>query len=399
MKIILAVLSRLTVFLLLMNLLAGCVSGSAQVADASRHLALGNPSGAVVDVRQPTNYLLLRDQYAVGYHRDRGIPNWVSWHLQMSDFGPAERYSGSFITDQSLPEGWYRVTHADYTSSGYDRGHMTPSADRTATEEDNIATFILTNILPQAPDNNRGVWAQLEEYARAVVREGNEAYIIAGSAGSLGTLAQGRLTIPEHVWKVLLFLPEAEGDDATRVTADTMVLAVWMPNDNSVANASWQDYQTTVRCVEDLTGYDFFSAVEPTIQDRIEGQGCPDGKPYRALLPLVVDDELAPPPPVFAGCNVDPGPGVAPERPVRIVTVDKIAETVTLENVSATAINLDGWRMCSIRGGQDHPISGMLESGMTRVFPGPDANIWSNSSSDPGALYDAEGYLISYWPD
>ncbi|PDW02235.1 DNA/RNA non-specific endonuclease [Candidatus Viridilinea mediisalina] len=240
----------------------------------SRHLALGNPSDAVASVREPTNYLIVRDQYALSYHRDQGIPNWVAWHLQLSDLGDVQRYSGRFITDTSLPEGWYRVTHADYTNSGYDRGHMTPSGDRTATEEDNIATFILTNIVPQAPANNQGIWAQLEDHARRLVRDGNEVYIVSGGHGSLGTLADGRLNIPESLWKVLLVLPAAAGDDAARVTPDTEVIAIWTPNDDSVAGTAWEDYLTSVRCIEERTGLDFFSAVNPVIQDLIEGPGC-----------------------------------------------------------------------------------------------------------------------------
>lgn len=101
----------------------------------------------------------------------------------------------------------------------------------------------------------------------------------------------------------------------------------------------------------------------------------------------------------FPGCALDPGPGVAPETPVRIVGVDKRTETVTLRNVSAAPVDLSGWRLCSIRGGQEHPIGGTLAPGETRSFPGPDGNIWNNSQSDPGALYDAQGNLVSYWAD
>ncbi|NWF79853.1 MAG: thermonuclease family protein [Chloroflexi bacterium] len=101
----------------------------------------------------------------------------------------------------------------------------------------------------------------------------------------------------------------------------------------------------------------------------------------------------------FPGCAVDPGPGVAPETPLRIVGVDKRAETVTLRNMSTAPVDLSGWRMCSIRGGQEHPIGGTLAPDETRSFPGPDGNIWNNSQSDPGALYDAQGNLVSYWAD
>jgi endonuclease G, mitochondrial len=240
----------------------------------SVHLTLGNPSAAVSDPAVFDNFLIVRDQYAVAYHRDRGIPTWVSWRLASEDLGDTPRYSGQFITDTSLPDGWYRVRHADYTNSGYDRGHMTPSADRTTSEADNRATFILTNVLPQAPANNQGPWAQLEALARDLARIDNELYIISGGHGALGALADGRLTIPAVTWKAILILPAAEGDDVARVGTETQVIAIWMPNDASVAGASWEEYQVSVACIEQRTGLNLFSAVDPAIQAALEGAPC-----------------------------------------------------------------------------------------------------------------------------
>jgi hypothetical protein len=105
------------------------------------------------------------------------------------------------------------------------------------------------------------------------------------------------------------------------------------------------------------------------------------------------------PPPTFNNCQADPNPGAAPNEPVRITAIDKSAETVTLQNVSGAAVDLTGWHMCSVTANQEHPIGGALAPGETRVFPGPDGNIWNNSTPDPGALYNAAGQLVSYWPD
>ena len=80
-------------FALLLALVAALPS---RAQSPSVHLALGNPSGATTDENQPANYLLLREQYAVGYTRDDGIPRWVSWRLIAADVGPVPRYSGNF---------------------------------------------------------------------------------------------------------------------------------------------------------------------------------------------------------------------------------------------------------------------------------------------------------------
>src|SRR5215213_7677754 len=102
--------------LVLFALLVALVGTAARAQPPSVHLTLGNPSNAVADPAQPTNYLISRAQYALAYHRDRGIPTWVSWHLERTDLGAVERYSGPFFTDMTLPAGWYRVRHDDYTS-------------------------------------------------------------------------------------------------------------------------------------------------------------------------------------------------------------------------------------------------------------------------------------------
>ncbi|HMP43350.1 MAG TPA: phospholipase D-like domain-containing protein, partial [Roseiflexaceae bacterium] len=107
-----------------------------------------------------------------------------------------------------------------------------------------------------------------------------------------------------------------------------------------------------------------------------------------------------PPPPSFSSCSTMPDVTVVPNWPVQIMAVDKVAETVTLRNAGAIPVDLNGWVVCSITGGQRHPgISGSLAPGESRVFTNNGGPIWNNSSSDPAALYDALGRLISFLAD
>ena len=243
----------------------------------SEHLTLGNPSGATADVTQPTNYLLSKPQYALSYHRDRGIPNWVSWHLSSDWRGSAARQD-DFRPDNTLPAGWYQVQSPSYTGSGFDRGHNCPSADRTSTVADNSATFLMTNMMPQAPRNNQQTWANLEDYSRTFLNNGNEVYIICGSYGRGGTgtngyattLDNGRVTVPAHCWKVVVILPTGSGD-ATRVTTGTRVIAIDTPNDNSLST-SWGSYRTSIDAIETATGLDILSAVSTAVQQTIEAR-------------------------------------------------------------------------------------------------------------------------------
>ncbi|MFA6456027.1 MAG: DNA/RNA non-specific endonuclease [Bacteroidota bacterium] len=236
----------------------------------AEHLALGNPSGAVMDTLSSQNYLMVKHQFVHSYNRFSGIPNWVAWHTDSTWLGPIRR-SNNFRADSTLPEQWYHVHEGSYRHSGYDRGHMCPSADRTNTQEDNSITFLMTNMIPQAPNNNQGPWASLENYCRDLVKEGKELYIYCGGNGDLGYLDSGRVQIPERTWKTILVLDAGE-NDLRRVSDSTRTIAVIMPNTNSLISKGddWKSYRVSIDSVESLTGYDFYSRLLLPIQSSIE---------------------------------------------------------------------------------------------------------------------------------
>lgn len=246
---------------------------------AEDHAAMGNPSGATADPANFNNYLMPKPEYTIGYNRDRGIPNWVAWHLDNSWVGSAPRQD-DFRPDTTLPGGWYQVLDTDYSGSGFDRGHHCPSADRTATIPINSATFLMTNMMPQAPDNNQGPWANFETYCRTLLAQGNELYIYAGGTGTGGsgsnggtttTIAAGHVTVPAFTWKVVVVLPVGTNDSA-RVTKSTRTIALIMPNVQGIRSNPWQQYRVSINRVEALTGYDMLSNVPRPIQYLIERQ-------------------------------------------------------------------------------------------------------------------------------
>lgn len=246
-------------------------------------LYLGNPSGAVQDEQNHAdNYLMIKNTYALSYNNAALQPNWVSWHLDASDLGDIKRQS-DFRADSEIPDSWYAVKESDYgyKEYGFDRGHMCPSADRSKSIRDNSETFLMTNMVPQTPNNNRIVWRLLEEYERSLAAEGCELYIVCGQAGSGGGSDKGffseipvpdsgrGIKIPSHLWKIILVL-ENGTDDLKRINADTRVIAVLIPNTVECAEKKWQDYSLSVDELEALTGYDFFSAVPDEIERELE---------------------------------------------------------------------------------------------------------------------------------
>lgn len=235
----------------------------------SPHLLLGNPSSATPTKLTADNYLMVKNQYALSYNNSKGTPNWVAWQLNKSWLGDAERQN-NFRPDNTLPAGWVRITPSAYTGSGYDKGHVVPSADRTRTIEDNTATFLMTNMMPQTPDNNRNTWGNLEDYCRELVSLGKELYIVAGPFGSQGEPLKGKVIIPKSTWKIVVVL-DNPGSGLNGITANTRVIAVNIPNEQEINN-DWRAYKVSVDQLENLTGYDFLSNISQNIQEVIESK-------------------------------------------------------------------------------------------------------------------------------
>ena len=262
---------------LFMLLGSSCQTHHSKSTD-DNNLLLGNPSNATSDTLNADNYLIDHHYYVESYSRARGEPNWVSWHISARDLGVVER-SDDFRPDSIvLPGGWFVADNTSYRGSGFDRGHNCPSGDRTSSTDANSATFLMDNMIPQAPNNNRHTWEHLEVYCREQVKKGNEAFIIMGSYGEGGVgklgfrsrIAKGHIEVPAHIWKIIVLIPEGD-DDLDRIAANAEVIAVDTPNINAVSSY-WKDYVCTVRDIEQATGYAFFRNLPEDIKNRLEDE-------------------------------------------------------------------------------------------------------------------------------
>lgn len=205
--------------------------------------------------------LLYREGYTTSYNVETRTPNWVAWHLTASHTnGPAKRNGITFQADEEVPEP--RVDTYDYMRSGYDRGHMCPAGDNHWSQKAMEQSFLMTNVCPQIPALNSGLWNTIEKQCRTWAQEYGDVYIVCGPIyfnQKHKTIGKNKVQVPEAFFKVVLCLknkPKAIGFICRNVLTK---------------GRKKTDYVNTVDEIERITGMDFFSLLPDNIEQQIEG--------------------------------------------------------------------------------------------------------------------------------
>lgn len=215
-----------------------------------QHLDKGMPS-------TNSDQFLCRDGYAVGYNYDTKNADWVAYHVTAESVNITNKRSNSFKEDTEMPD-YARSTLADYKGSGYDRGHLAPSATMDFTRESMKQSFLMSNMSPQLPGFNRVGWRVLEEHVRDLANAYNELYVVTGPIykGNEGTIGNG-VVIPSAFYKVIL---DPSFDEA---------IAFIVPH-RDVSSSELASFITTIDEVERQTGLDFFAQTPDSIEDNME---------------------------------------------------------------------------------------------------------------------------------
>jgi endonuclease G len=194
---------------------------------------------------QPGDQELCRTNYAVIHRCGVKAPAAVFEHITPQAIsGPAKRQD-DFRPDPEVHEQC-RATLSDYAGNPYDRGHMSAAGNNTQTREIMSESFFLSNMVPQTPNNNRGIWRILEMQIRDQVKEsGQSLYVVSGGIYDPGHLKIGNgVGVPTRLYKIII------NKQTGRVTA------FLMPN-SALPVADLLKYQTTVEEVETATGMKF----------------------------------------------------------------------------------------------------------------------------------------------
>jgi len=219
-------------------------------ATASDNLIPGTPGKA--------NTIIDREGYALGYSEMHEQPAWIQYRITAEEVcNKTAKRKNVFSPDPLVPTG--SATAEDYVGSGYDRGHLAPAADLAFSEKTITDSFFYSNISPQKPEFNRGVWKRLEVQIRAFAVDEGEIYVVTGPVLPIVpviTIGPNRVTVPEKFYKVV-YAPKAE-----------KMLGFIVPN--AASNSTIQSFSVTVRTVEKETGLDFFSALPKEKQNALE---------------------------------------------------------------------------------------------------------------------------------
>lgn len=147
----------------------------------------------------------------------------------------------------------------DYAKSGYDRGHLCPAADNRWSQDAMNQSFYMSNMSPQDPDLNRGIWKELEEKVRDWAVENEEVYVVTGpilADGFKKKIGKSNVAVPNYFYKVVADL---SGDEIKGIGF------IFVNGEN---NGELKNYGCSIDMVEKRTKIDFF----PNLNDNIEKQ-------------------------------------------------------------------------------------------------------------------------------
>ncbi len=208
--------------------------------------------------------IVVHTGYRLSFNRETLCPNWVAWELTANETEGSVQRSNDFRPDEMLPYR-YQVTTDDYKHSGYDRGHMCPSADMKWSSTAQSECFFMSNICPQTHALNAGGWEKVERACRRWAKREGKVYIVCGpifndSRKQLYIGKSVKIRVPNAFFKVVLSLKKGE----------EKAIGFYFTNRDGKQNMG--DATKTVDEIEKITGMDFFPQLNDALERRVEAQ-------------------------------------------------------------------------------------------------------------------------------
>ncbi|MCK3686388.1 DNA/RNA non-specific endonuclease [Maribellus sp. YY47] len=206
--------------------------------------------------------IVKHNSYSLAYSEQHEQALWVLYHLKPEMVTGAADRSDDFRPDPKVST--QSASLEDYKGSGYDRGHLCPAADMKQSSTAMSETFFLSNMSPQVPGFNRGIWKNLEETVRKWSLEENGIWVVTGAIfkDNKGAIGKNKVTVPGYYYKVIY-----------DYTGEEKMIALILPNSEREKQLS--DYVVSVDLVEELTGVDFFPQLDDSTEEKLESHSDP----------------------------------------------------------------------------------------------------------------------------
>jgi endonuclease G len=218
--------------------------------DNSKELSLACP------LPLPGEEIITHIAYSFSYNEQHEQANWVAYMLTKTHLGDGVERSNRFLEDPLVYT--QTATNADYAKSGYDRGHLAPAADMSWSLQVMQESFYYSNMSPQLPGFNRGIWKKLEEQVRAWTLQYDTLYVVTGPIlePGLPTIGANKVSVPKAYFKALIAPQQQKG------------IAFVMPNTKS--EASVLSFSLSIDALEAKINRDLFFQLPDQIEQKIE---------------------------------------------------------------------------------------------------------------------------------
>ncbi len=205
-----------------------------------------------------TGQVVMHDYYSLSYSEKWEQAEWVAYELTKKETSGSNKRTGDFREDRQVSTGSARL--ADYKGSGYVRGHLAPAGDMKFSSTAMSESFYLSNISPQKPEFNRGIWKKLESQVRTWAYRNVRIYVVTGGVLNScdATIGSNEVGVPQYYYKVILDYKQP----------DIKAIALVLPNRKGTQPLS--SYVESIDYVEDLTGIDFFPDLPDELENRLE---------------------------------------------------------------------------------------------------------------------------------
>jgi endonuclease G len=209
---------------------------------------------------KPNETVIKHYAYSLSYNEPNEQANWVAYELTSDETNSTFKRANKFIQDPLVKSG--TADDQDYAGSGYDKGHLAPAGDMGWSSTAMKESFYYSNMSPQVPSFNRGVWKRVEELVRKWAKEYKSVYIVTGPVltSGLKTIGHDRVSVPKYFYKAILEYN----------SSGIKGIGFIIPNLSS--GEPLQSYAVTIDNVEKVTGIDFFPLLPDAIEKTIESK-------------------------------------------------------------------------------------------------------------------------------